>query len=241
MKMLHLLLFAVVGIVMAELSRLSAAQPPGDEILSSLRIVEDPEGSANVRSGPSLQGKVLEQLRSGTVVAVVPGAARDWVELESDTESGEARYIHSSRLRTLTKWKQVLGRVTKDETGIVGADEFEVKVQGVPFAAGKHRITKDKDGLALVDGKSPWGVDGGLPSSTLTWTVSLRGEPLKVPDMAVNNLFQPNPETLVLLTPGKASDQSVVIMTNSDGAGGYCVAWSFKAGQYCGRIVFMPF
>lgn len=234
--------FLVVGFGfgVAALPPLVAAEPVGEEILTQLRIVEDPEGSANVRSGPSVQGKVLEQLRSGTVVAVEPGPARDWVKLWNDTDYGQARYIHSSRLRPMTKWKQVMGRVIEEETGVVGADGFEVRIKGVPFIAVDHRITKDKDGVAMVDGKSPWGVDGGLPSVTLTWTVSLNGQPLKVRGMAVDNLFQPSPETLVLLTPGKAADQAVVLMLNSDGAGGYCVAWAFKAGQYCGREVFVP-
>ena len=150
--------------------------------------------------------------------------------------------IHSTRLRKVEKWKQIAGRVLKgEEAGMVRADGFEVQVKGVAFTAKDHRITKDKEGVILVNGKSPWGVDGGLPSVTLTWTVSMNGRPLKVPAAAIDNLFQPDPDSLVLLTPGKASDQALVLMTNSDGAGAYCVIWSFKAGEYCGREVFVPF
>lgn len=232
---------AVFGFLIAGVPPLLAAEPVGEEILSALRIVEDPEGTANVRSGQSVQAKVLDQLRSGTVVAVEPGPVQDWVKLDTETDDGQVRYIHSSRLRPLGKWKQVMGRVKTDDSGVVGAEGFEVRVKGVPFKAADHRIAKDKDGLALVDGKSPWGVDGGLPAVTLTWMVSFNGQPLPVPAKSVENLYQPNPETLVLLTPTRASDQAVVLMVNSDGAGAYCVAWSFKGGQYCGRAVFVPF
>ena len=223
-------------------SPVKAAEPVSEEILSPLRIMEDPDGSANVRSGPSVQGKVLGQLRTGTVVAIEPGPPRDWVKLWSDTDGGQARYVHSSRLRQVAKWKKIPGRVLKgEEAGMVRADGFEVQVKGVPFLVKDHRITKDKQGQEWVDGKSPWGMDGGIPQVTLTWTVSLNGQRLKVPATAVDNLYQPNPDSLVLFTPGKASDQAVVLMLNGDGAGGYCVAWAFKAGEYCGREVFVPF
>jgi hypothetical protein len=123
----------------------------------------------------------------------------------------------------------------------VQADGLQATVKALPFVAKDHRITKDKDGLELVDGESPWGMDGGLPKQSLTLSVSLNGKPVALPKEALANLYQPNLESLVLLTPSKASGQALLIMTNGDGAGGYCVAWSFKNGIYTGREVFVPF
>lgn len=95
--------------------------------------------------------------------------------------------------------------------------------------------------MEQVDGQSPWGMDGGLPRQFLSLTVSLKGQPVALPGAATANLYQPNLESLVLLTPARASDQALVIMTNGDGAGGYCVVWAFRNGTYMGREVFVPF
>ena len=57
---------------------------------------------------------------------------------------------------------------------------------------------------------------------------------------ATRDLFEPDMESLVILTPGKPAAQLVVAMWNSDGAGGYLVAWSFVNGTYAGRTVMSP-
>lgn len=102
-----------------------------------------------------------------------------------------------------------------------------------------HKITK-KDGETLVDGRHVWGRDGGLPEKSLALTVKLDGKAVKIPAEAVRDLFEPEMDSLVILTPGKPAAQMVVAMWNSDGAGGYLVAWSFVNGKYAGRTVMAP-
>jgi hypothetical protein len=220
-----------------------AAEPPvPDEILTLLRIVDDPEGSANVRSGPSLKSKVTGQLTSGTVVAVESVPSGGWVELWSESADAKPRFIHTSRLKSVSRWRQTAGAEhASGNTASIRLAGFEVQVKAVPFVEKDHRITEDKNGLKWVDGKSPWGCDGGLPDQSIALTLTLNGRPVPLPKSAVDNLYEPNLDSLVLLTPADPAASALVLMTNSDGAGGYCVVWSFKNGQYCGRAVFCPF
>jgi hypothetical protein len=195
-----------------------------------------------VRTGPSLQSKVIGQLPSGTVVAIEPGSAKDWTRLWVTMEGDKPRYVHSSRLQPVNQWKQVAGRQGPGKSAAsVKADGLEAKVKAEPFVPSRHKITHDAQGMELVDGQSPWGMDGGLPREYLNLTVFLNSQPVALPETATANLYQPNLESLVLLTPGKASDHAIVIMTNGDGAGGYCVVWAFRKGVYAGREVFVPF
>jgi hypothetical protein len=230
----------LIGLFMV--SSPAAELPVPAEILALLRVVEDPEGSVNVRSGPSLQSKVTGQLASGAVVAVEAAPTGDWAELWSESTEEKPRFIHTSRLKSVSRWRQVGG--TEHAAGKASAvrlNGFEFRVKAVPFVAKDHKITEDKNGLKWVDGKSPWGCDGGLPDQSLALALTLNGRPVPLPETAGDNLYQPNLDSLVLLTPGDPGASALVLMTNSDGAGGYCVVWSFKNGRYGGRAVFCPF
>ena len=113
-------------------------------------------------------------------------------------------------------------------------------MSAAPFVEKDHKITREKDGPSLVDGRHPWGTDGGLPAKSLALIVKLDGKAVAVPAEATHDLFEPDMNSLVILTPGKPAAQMVVAMRNSDGAGGYLVAWSFVDGRYAGRTVMAP-
>jgi hypothetical protein len=211
-------------------------------ILDSLRVVEDSDGQTNVRSGPSIEAKVVGHVASGSVVAVDAAAKGAWRKLSYDDWAHAPHYIHSSRLKKMDAWKQFeVGDVSDKDLGSLKLAGLEVSVRSAPFVAADHQITRDSQGIHLVDGKSPWGQDGGLPKQSLSLAVTQNGKPVVIPKEAVQNLFEPNMDSLTLLTPSNPSDHAVVLMINSDGAGGYCVAWSFQNGRYLGRVVFCPF
>ncbi|MDB6071045.1 MAG: hypothetical protein JWL81_2216 [Verrucomicrobiales bacterium] len=220
-----------------------AESPVPDEITEVLRVVEDPEGSVNVRSGPSLKSAVSRKLASGSpVILAEPNDGGEWKKLEGAADEKHPEYIHSSRLVGVGKWKAAQTKAEDDAAvAKVELDGYEVKVESVPFQKEKHRLTKDGDGMALVDGVSPWGVDGGLPTRSMKLTLSIDGKPLALPAAATADLYQPNSGSLMLLTPRNAGELAVVLMMNSDGAGAYCVAWSFSKGRYVGREVFVPY
>ncbi|MBE7493973.1 MAG: SH3 domain-containing protein [Verrucomicrobiaceae bacterium] len=214
-----------------------------EPVLDSLRIVEDPDGYTNVRSGPSTKSKVVGKVLSGAVVAIEPEQQGDWALLYFHDTTEESRYIHSSRLKSVKSWKQ--HAVTKADadnmSGVLSRQGFEARVQALPFVAKDHRITRDKQGMHKVDGEWPWGRDGDLPAFSLSLAVTQGGRAVPIPKEATNHLYEPSMDTMVLVTPGDPAQHALLVMLNGDGAGGYCVVWAFQAGKYRGRAVFSPF
>ncbi|HWB02083.1 MAG TPA: SH3 domain-containing protein [Verrucomicrobiales bacterium] len=204
--------------------------------LGTLRVVEDPDGHTNLRSGPSLKDDVVGKVASGTVVAVVE-IKGDWAELEYGPD--KTRFIHTSRLRKLGKWKQTAAPApVEGKPAVAKNGSFHAQVQSAPFVAADHKLKKDKEGGMTVDGHAVHGTDGEAPRKTLSLTVTIDGKALTIPAEATRDLYEPNMETLKLLTAPKPAETTVVVMENSDGAGAYCVAWSFTNGSYAGRVVF---
>ena len=209
----------------------------GDEVMEALRVVEDPDGFTNIRSGPSVKSAVSGKAVSGSIVSIT-GLEGDWAKLASPTGKEKPAYIHSSRLRKLDSWKEVAGKQGKDESKASVKDgTVEVSVMSSPFVAADHRITKSKEGATVVDGIQILGVDGGLPQHSLTLTVTMDGKPVSIPVDATRDLFEPNHDSLILLTPPKTGGPFIVLMQNSDGAGSYTVAWAFAGGKYLDREI----
>jgi hypothetical protein len=239
MKMLRL---SAVLLLILTSTGLRAGEPKAlDESFTEiLRVVEDKDGTTNVRTGASLDAKVSGKVTSGAVVSAFPGEG-DWTEINAGGDHSGDQFIHSSRLKKLNGWKQVTA--AKEESGDKGSVSHsgaEVTVTAAKFVEKDHKVSKDKEGMLLVNGRQPWGTDGTLPTQSLTLAVSLHGQPVTIPAAATADLFEPDMSQLFLLTPGDPAKQMVVAMWNSDGAGGYLVAWSFVNGRYAGRTVMAP-
>jgi hypothetical protein len=221
---------------------LRAGEPKAldESFIEILRVVEDKDGTTNVRAAASLDAKVSGKVTSGAVVSVFPGKG-DWTEIDAGGDQYGDQFIHSSRLKKLDGWKQVsAAKSDGDEKGIVSHSGAEVTVTSAKFAEKDHKVSKNKEGALLVDGHHPWGTDGSVPTRSLSLTVTLNEKSVTIPPTATADLFEPDMSQLFLLTPGDPAKQMVVAMWNSDGAGGYLVAWSFVNGRYAGRTVMAP-
>ncbi len=213
-----------------------------ESILEAVRVVDDPDGYVNVRSGPSRTSKIVAKVSSGGVVVVEAALEGEWARLTSDQEGEPPRYAHASRLTPITSWRQAAA--TQGDEGkeaVFHHEGFEVQVSRVPFEESGRAITRDEHGLQLVDGTRPWGRDGGLPEESLVLTVKNDGRKVDIPEAATRDLFEPNLDSMVVLTPSDPSEHALVLMANSDGAGAYCVIWAFEKGRYRGRVVYNPF
>ena len=221
----------------------AVAQSSVDEVvLDCLRVVEDPDGYTNLRTGPSVESKVAGRVLSGTVIAVVPEKGVKWMKVEREEMDSDAPYIHGSRLRRIDQWKvKAFGDWSKQGEATLSSGGVSVTVKEIPFVEAGHHITKHEDGYILVDGLFPWGRDGGLPRQSMKLEVSVGGKAVKLPVDAVKNLYEPNPGTLTIVSSPTIAGHFLVIMSNSDGAGGYVVAWAFKDGNYMGRAVINPY
>ncbi|MBL9152395.1 MAG: hypothetical protein JNK37_07920 [Verrucomicrobiales bacterium] len=210
-----------------------------DSVLEQLRLVEDPDGHTNVRTAPQVSADVAGRIPSGSIVAVDPEPQGGFHRVYFDDASRtEPRYMHGSRLKPVTGWNQI---APVGATGRLLHRGFEARVSGGPFSPAEHKVTHTADGVALVNGKVPWGQDGGVPRRLLTLTVAIGGQPVALPLDVADNLYEPNVDSLVLLTPGDPAERALLLMVNSDGAGAYCVVWAFEKGAYRGRAVFAPF
>ena len=236
-SLLAAVLFFVPG---TSLLRAQEATAVEESFTEMLRVVVDKEGAANVRAAAALDAKVTGKVTSGAVVGAF-STSGDWTEIESSGSSAPDQFMHKSRLKKLDGWKQMkAAKGGTEDKGTVTYAGAEAVVTAAAFAEKEHKITKAKDGPKLVDGRHPWGVDGGLPSKSLALSMKLDGKAVEVPAEATRDLFEPSMDSLVILTPGKPAAQLVVAMWNSDGAGGYLVAWSFVNGKYAGRTVMAP-
>lgn len=214
-----------------------ATPPVTAEVVEMLRLVEDKDGFVNLRARGSLESKVAGKVLSGSVVTVEE-VMGDWAKISDD--SGEERdlFVHNSRLKKLDGWKQTAGAPDKDGNAArVKSGGMEAKVTASPFVAAEHKITKNKEIVKQVDGHAIWGTDGDLPKKTLALTLTVDGKPVTLPAEATHDLYEPNMESLALLTPGKPGEHALVVMQNSDGAGGYTVVWAIAAGKYVGRTI----
>lgn len=216
------------------------AKPVDESFTEILRVVEDKDGSSNVRAGAALDAKVTGKVTSGAVVSAF-STKGDFTEVDAGGDPAGDHFIHSSRLKKLTDWKQVAAAKSgAEDKGTVSHTGAEAVVTAAKFVEKDHKVTKDKDGQQLVDGHHPWGTDGGLPAKSLALAVTLNGKAVEIPAAATHDLYEPDMEQLTLLTPGDPAKQFVIAMWNSDGAGGYLVAWSFVNGRYAGRTVMAP-
>jgi hypothetical protein len=219
-----------------------AAPLVDDFVLESVRVVDDPDGYVNVRSDPSLQSKIVARVNSGSVVAVEAALEGGWAMLIAEEDGEPPRYVHGSRLKGVTPWKQMGATPGDDGKEAVFRDGgFEVRVTSVPFEVSGRAVTRDEHGFHLVDGRRPWGQDGGLPKESLVLTAKSNGRKVEIPAVAMRDLFEPNLDSLAVLTPSDPGERALVLMSNSDGAGAYVVIWAFEKGTYRGRVVFSPF
>jgi hypothetical protein len=208
------------------------------ETRNMLRLVQDPDGHSNIRSAANLSAPVIGKIMSGGPVFVLmepkSGFHQVFIDYAKDKRDS---FIHTSRLQPITKWK-AFGPGA--HPGAVKQDGFEAVVKAAPFVVSEHQISRDAQGMVKVNGKSPWGQDGGMPRHILLLEVFLNGKKIDLPQEATDNLYEPSLTSLVLLTPDDPSRKAILMMVNSDGAGGYYVAWGFEDGVYRGRSVMSP-
>ena len=86
-----------------------------------------------------------------------------------------------------------------------------------------------------------WGTDGGLPRTRYaSITIEQGKKKLTLPDEAIGDLFQPNLDSTKVFHDPKTKTTFITAL-NSDGAGGYAVAFKIVDGKYVARHVLGPF
>lgn len=232
------------------LSLFSPLPAHADE-LEEFCVVQDSDGYTNVREKADLKSKVIARVDHGQVVWIYLGGMTKWPNVIFMDKEGEERtgFIHASRLKALTDFESIAGKVSEtDQTETFEQGKLKVKIEIEPFQIEGRELTykeysKDERYLIEIDGKNYWGTDGGMPREQYRKiTVQQGGKTISLPDSALENLFNPGlypGNTKVTLNP---KDNAIYITSfNSDGAGGYVVAFVIEGGKYKSRAVISPF
>lgn len=214
-------------------------------------VVQDRDGYTNVRVKPSLTGKVIARVDHGQIVWIYSSAVKKWPNVIFMDKAGkeQAGFIHASRVKPLTDFESLSGKVFEDEQKeVFEKGNLKVEIQIQPFQLEGRELTYKEftEGgryLIEIDGKPYWGTDGGMPREQYQKISIRKGDQTVVlPDEALANLFNPGlypGNTKVIFNP----DDNAIYLTsfNSDGAGGYVVAFVIQDGKYKSRAVLSPF
>ncbi|MDF1739464.1 MAG: hypothetical protein P1U86_09920 [Verrucomicrobiales bacterium] len=219
--------------------------------LDEFCVVQDSDGYTNVREKGDINSKVIARVDHGQLVWVSQGGMMKWPNVIFMDKEGKERtgFIHSSRLKALTDLETFTGEVSEPEqTETITKGDIKVKIQLEPFQIENRELTyKEFDEgqryLIEIDGKEYWGTDGAEPRDQYRAITVQEGErKITLPDEALQNLFNPGlypGNTKVTLNP---EDDAVYITSfNSDGAGGYVVAFVIEGGKYKSRAALSPF
>ncbi len=214
-------------------------------------IVQDSDGYTNVREKPDLKSKVIAKVDHGQIVWIYAGAVKKWPNVIFMDREGKERagFIHASRVKPLTDFESITGKVSEeDQAEVFEKGELNVRIEIEPFDLEGRELTykevsEDERYLIEIDGSEYWGTDGGMPREQYKKIVIQQGEKtIVLPGEALKNLFNPGlypGNTRVVLNP--ADDAIYITSFNSDGAGGYTVAFVIQKGKYRSRAVLSPF
>ena len=129
------------------------------------------------------------------------------------------------------------------------AEGLKISISSTRFDSSRHKLWYDSQSyLKLIDGKSFWGTDGGVPNEEVKEVnVTIGNKRFLFPIDALKGIYQPNFCTknnlngdLILHSKVfRSTDKRriYVYMLNSDGAGGYEVIWIIQDKKYLTRVI----
>jgi len=218
------------------------------KVQGQLAIINDPDNFTNVRKDKSVTSKVVGRLYKDDVFLYSFDKEDDqWVGIfytKADSSYIQG-FIHKSRLLPIAElehisWKRK-SRTEKTKELLIQNDSMQVVVKTESFISAKHKIERDKEGYVIrIDGKQPKGTDGNLPKIGLTYiSVKVNGKDVFIPAGTYKDLFEPEIKSFNVYFDKKGIIY-LYMPFNSDGAGGYFVAWTIKNGKYSKRYVDSP-
>jgi hypothetical protein len=224
---------------------------PAAVLAEGFGVIDDPDGWVNVRKSPGTKAEVVAKIDSGELLWLYEEAANDWVKVvyQKGKEKLETTgFIHGSRIKRLDAMVEIPIASEEATRMTFGRGMIKVQVESGEFDVNAHRYTRgDEEGngdwIRLIDGKTFWGTDGGVPSTTYrSITASVGETTMAVPAEVLKDVFEPNlGDELTYVMADPETDAIYLVAYNSDGAGGYVVAFRFEDGKYAGRIVLSPF
>jgi hypothetical protein len=230
--------------------------------IAQFAIINDSDGYTNVRRMNNGKSEIIGKLFDLDVFLfgeeIYDG--EDWVSIyyspelntledykkryykltDNDNDFYLTGYIHKSRLKPIFDLICLTQNNTQTNLSQNNLEfknsKLHFKLTLKKFEEKKHTITRQESWVSLIDGKSPNGVDGRLPSFEIdTVYLKLNGKIVDIPDCAIRDLYELRLKNLNIFE--KENTVFIYMPYNSDGAGGYTAVWVIHNGKFLKRYI----
>lgn len=207
---------------------------------SQLGIIKDKDGFCYVRSSPEKENNIRDTLTNGTMVFYFEPTG-NWIEIDYlKGKQNRSGYVYKDRYTAVETLKEIKQSSLTKKSISFAHDSLRITIKVQPFDSSKARLTYEGDNIRYVtriNGKPFWGTDGAVPDSQYqSIQVSIGSKTIVIPPSELYDLYQAN-LSYTKVNYDKETDSIYISAFNSDGAGGYLVAWKIEKGKYKERFV----
>jgi hypothetical protein len=191
--------------------------------------IQDPDGYANIRETADGQSEIIYKAHQGEVFFYSYEAIdedKQWIHVyisQKDNPHDLEGFIHISRLLILENAPEYSGK------------DFYFNYHLSQYDSTNREIIKsDGRWIVTIDGQRPWGIDGDPPHVQVdSIDVKISGKKIKIEEQYFQDIFEVTNSFKVI----KTGQYFIVYQMNSDGAGGYDLAWVFDKNGLKQKLV----
>jgi hypothetical protein len=206
---------------------------------SQFAVINDPDGYTNVRKLPNINSEVVYKLKESHVFAyesIDSEPNSDWIKVyvqkniyslgDIDNDDFLVGYIHESRLQPIENLQDYF---EKDFSFNYILKKFDYKDKICDFIDGKW--------ISRINGRRIYGTDGTMPKVEVKdIKITRDGKTVRVSKIFFEDIFECENNFAIK----KNKDKFIVYQWNSDGAGGYFIAWVIAKNELIQRFIFIP-
>ena len=206
--------------------------------ISQFAVINDADGYTNMRELPDSSSKVLYKIRQSEVFFYesLKESNSDWVKVycqknkyalsSSIDDEYLSGYIHKSRLLPLENLKEYKGN---DFTFTYDLEKFNLDNKIIDYT--------DNRVLNHINGRRIYGTDGNIPKvEVCDIKVIYLKKAIEISNIFFEDVFECDNS----FTIKKDKQNFIVYQWNSDGAGGYFIAWVIGEYKLKQRFIFIP-
>lgn len=203
-------------------------------------IVTDNDGFANIREEESTASKILQKIKSGTVLSIDQEENKsNWFLVEYEPESNG--YIFHDRLKKVEDYLNI-DPISLTENSInFETSDLKVIIKTKKFNKNKHVIIKEGEYVYSIDDEEILGTDGLLPQNEFeSFKISFQNNLIEIPNNYYKRLYNLEVKNF-RLTFNKDLNQYYLFGTFSEGAATYDAIWVIENGKIVKHIAQINF
>ncbi len=223
------------------------------QYMAPFAIIKDKDGYVNVHAEASKDAKVIDKLLENQLFedqSQFGSGSEEWVYISygdkksrkfpvNRMEEESVGYIHKSRVLYLDKLPQLKRKIINPNQAEFQNDTLKLVIKTGKFIPQNHTIEREDGYISKVDNIVAWGVDGSLdreaPAEIKSITITHKNRIFPFPKEALTGMFCPNFENMYVVI---SNDNTLfVVMSNSDAAGAYNVAWTIQYGKVVSQFM----